>query len=167
MKDYCKILVYVIAAELLTLFINLTLGFSSAVFVRIIAAVCTIGILAGLLIQAGYSIALTDKRAKREKTGRRSILLGITAVLPFQLCWILLLLARVGTVPDDFYRTYKLLCAPFLPVCNLFSEGISAAGLNIMGLCTLQLLSWIPFLAVLCSYRATLQGISIDSIMYK
>ncbi len=167
MKDYCKILLYVIAAEILTLFINLTLGFSSAAAVRIIAAVCTIGILAGLLIQAGYSIALADKRAKRTKTGFRSVLLGITAILPYQICWVLLLLARLGVLADDFYRTYKLLCAPFLPVCNLFSEGVSAAGLPIIGLCTLQLLCWVPFLAVLCSYRATLQGKSIDSIMYK
>lgn len=165
MKDFCKILLYVIAAEILTLFIDFTLGFSSGTLMRLITAICTVCILAGLMAQAGYSIALSDKK---QKTGSalRGALLGITAVIPYQICWVLLLLARLGMLSDTFYRTYKLLCAPFLAVCNLFSADVSAQTLPIAGLCVLEALSLVPFAAVFITYQMTRKGKTLEEMMY-
>ncbi len=171
MKDYCKILAYVIFAEILTLFINLTLAVSSSALFKIICSVCTVGILAGLMAQAGYSIGVTDRkrRKKHPETFKplRALWLGLTAMLPYQLCWVLLLLAKLGIVVDSFYRMYKLLCAPFLQICNLFQADVSAAGVPAAELCVLQLLCWIPLIAVVIAYRMTLQGKAVEEMMYE
>ncbi len=165
MKDFCKILGYDLAAELLTLFIAFTLGFSSAVVIRAICAVCTVGILAGMATQAGYSIALSDRKQKRGSV-MRGLLLGFTASLPFLLCWGLLLLAKLGTLPAEFYRTYKLLCAPFMAVCNLFSADISVQMLPAAGLCVLAALSLVPMAAVCIAYEMTRRGRTFEELMY-
>ena len=53
MKDHLRILGCWLLAEVLTLFIDLTLSFSGSALVRIICSVCTVGILLGLMAQGG------------------------------------------------------------------------------------------------------------------
>ncbi len=171
MKDYCKILGFVVFAEILCLFINLSLAFSSALLFRIITAVCTVGILIGLMAQAGYSIARADKKLQKQnpdavKAAKPSIL-AMLAMFPFQLCWIFLLLAKFGSIDGEFYRFYKLLCAPFLQICNLISADVYAQSIPIWGMVILQLLCWVPFFSVCTAYRMTLRGKSVDDMMYQ
>lgn len=171
MKDYCKVLGFVLFAEILTLFIDLTLAFSSSAVFRIITSICTIGILAGLMAQAGYSVASADK--KRLKQDPKAVgaakpsMLGMIAMFPFQLCWLLLLLAKLGAMDGGFYRFYKLLCAPFLQVCNLICDDVTADVLPMWGLVVLQLLCWVPFAAVVIAYWMTIRGKRVEDVMYE
>lgn len=171
MKDYCKILGFLLMAEFLTLFIDLTLAFSSSAVFRIITSICTIGILAGLMAQAGHSIANADRKLRKQKPEAvhrsKPIFLGLVSILPFEICWILLTLAKCGVLDGGFYRFYKLLCAPFLQICNLFSAEVTAQSLPVSGLLVLQLLSWLPFAAVVIAYRMTIGGKRMEDVMYQ
>ncbi len=170
MKAYCKILGYVLLAEFLTLFINLTLSVFTGTAFRVISAVCTVGILIALMVQSGYSIGTEDKkRMKADGTvpgHARPLLLSVTAMLPMQLCWLLLLLEKCSIFANGYYRFYKLLCAPFLQICNLFSADVAAASLPWIAIAVLQLLSWLPAVAVFISYRMTLHGKTLEDAMY-
>ncbi len=171
MKDYCKILGFVVFAEVLCLFINLSLAFSSVLLLRIISAVCTAGILIGLMAQAGYSIARADKKLQKQnpdavKASKPSIL-AMLAMFPFQLCWLFLLLAKLGSIDGGFYRFYKLLCAPFLQICNLICADVNAQSIPVWGMVILQLLCWVPFAAVSAAYTLTLKGKNPEEIMYE
>lgn len=171
MKSYCKVLGFLLLAEILTLFINLTLSVFTGTVFRVISSVCTVSILAAMMIQSGYNIGTEDK--KRMKAGEfipkpaRPVLLGLTASLPMQLCWVLLLLAKCGLFSDGFYRFYKLLCAPFLQICNLFSADVSAASLSWIALLVLALLSWLPAAALIVTYFMVMRGKSLESMMYR
>ncbi len=171
MKDYLKILGYVLVSEILCLFIDLTLAFSASAVMRVVTALCTVSILAGLLAQAGYSIGTADRKLlNRDKNAARSskpLFLGMTAAMPFMLCWCALLLARLGSVDGGFYRIYKLLCAPFLQVCNLICDDVQAQAIPVWGMVVLALCSLVPYLAVVISYRMTLRGEGLENVMYE
>lgn len=171
MKDYLKILGFLLFAEILTLFINVTLAFSGSFVFRIVTAVCTLGILAGLMAQAGHSIGNSDRKLLKQNPNavhpKKPIPLGIVSILPFEICWILLALAKCGMLDGGFYRFYKLLCAPFLQVCNLICDDVTAASLPFWGLVILAILSVIPYAAVIIAYRMTMKGKSVEDVMYE
>ena len=162
MKDHLKVLGYVLFAEVLTLFINLTLSVFPHTLFRILCSICTVGILLVVMIHAGMRIAAADKHhhaaAGTVPAPHRPLLLGLTAVLPFQVCWVLLLLAKLGVIAGSFYKFYKLLAAPFLQICNLFSADITAASLPMAGLVLLELCSLLPLPAFWIAYRMQLDG---------
>lgn len=166
MKKFFKMLGFVLLAETLTLFINLTLGFSSDTLLRIFCGVCTVGILVGLCAQGGYHIGEQDRRAKAKRSLRTPLLLGAAAILPGQICWVLLLLSRCGILADDFYRIYKILCAPLLPVCNLFSDGLTSSGLPAQGLVILELLTLLPGIGTAVAYVWTRDGKNPEDVLY-
>lgn len=171
MKDYMKILGFLVFAEILTLFINLTLAFSGSVIFRIITSICTVGILAGLMAQAGHSIGDADRKLLKQNPDavhpKKPIFLGLVSILPFQLFWILLTLAKCGVLDGGFYRFYKLLCAPFLQICNLICDDVTAAALPIWGLVILAMLPIIPYAAVMIAYQMTVRGESVENVMYQ
>lgn len=153
-----------VLAEVLTLFLNLTLAFSGTVF-RIVSAVCTVGILLALTAQGGISAAKDDKKAKRH-SGANSVIAGIAAMLVPVLLTMLLALSRAGVVGDGFYRWYKLLCAPFLSVCNLLSDDVVTSSLPGFGIPVLSVLCLLPGISAALAYRITAGDRSIDEVMY-
>lgn len=171
MKDYCKILGFLLFAEILTLFINLTLAFSGSAVFRIITSICTLGILTGLMAQAGHSIGKSDRSLLKQNPDAvrpsKPLLLGMLAIFPFQLWWIFLALAKFGVIDGGFYRFYKLLCAPFLQVCNLICDDVTASSLPVWGLVVLAVVPVIPYAAVMIAYRMTLHGESVENVMYQ
>lgn len=171
MKDCLKILGFVLFAEILTLFLNLTLAFSASAVFRSITSVCTLSILAGLMAQAGYAIARADRRLLKENPNAvrpsKPIMLGMAAIFPFQFCWILLALAKFGVLDGGFYRIYKLLCAPFLQICNLICDDVTAQALPLWGLIVLALLTAVPYAAVVIAYHVTMRGENAESIIYQ
>ncbi len=171
MKDYCKILGFALMTEILTLFIDLTLAFSASVVFRIITSICTVGILTGLMAQAGHNIGKSDRkllhRDPEAVRPSKMLYLGMTAIVPYAACWVLLLLAKCGVLDGGFYRFYKLLCAPFLQVCNLICDDVTAASLPAWGLVVLALLTFVPYLAVVIAYRMTVRGESMEQVMYQ
>ena len=166
MKSVLKIFGMLLLAEILTLFINLTLSFSGHLLLRLLCGFCTCSILAGLCGQAGYSIAETDRKQHQTPEKIRIFSLGFVSTLPFFICWILLFLARQNLIAPEFYRSYKLLCAPFLNICNLFSTDISALTLPVSSIVILFLLSFLPMLSFCISYFMTRNGRSIEQAMY-
>ena len=153
MKHYFRIIGYWFLAEVLTLFLDLTLSFSGSVFVRLLCSICTVGILAGLMAQGGYAAALADR--KIQPPAVRPVLLGLTGSAVPCVLWGMLWAARSGMLDDGFYRLYKLLCAPFLSVCNLISADVSAGSVPVWGMAVLGILSLIPCAAVCCAYWIT------------
>lgn len=148
MKLCLKILGYAIAAEFLSLFISLTLGFSGSVPMRFVCGFCTVGILLGLMGQAGFSCARSDKTV-------HPLLPGFVGVLPYLCGWTALFLSKLGILPDGFYRVYKILFAPFLSVCNLFSEDVVTSTLPWFGVWGLLGLSVLPGVAATVAYALT------------
>lgn len=171
MKDYFKILGFVLLSEVLCLFIDLTLAFSPSVVMRIVTIVCTMGILVGLMAQAGHSIGTADRKLLKQDENvvkpAKPLLLGMTAAMPFLILWIILLLAKLGSIDGGFYRVYKLLCAPFLQVCNLICDDVTAQSIPVWGMVVLALCSLVPYLAVVISYRMTLRGENVEELMYE
>ncbi len=171
MKDVLKILGFLLFAEILTLFINVTLAFSGSWIFRLVTAVCTLAILAGLMTQAGHSIGKSDRKILKQNPdavrSSKPLLLGMLAIFPFQLWWIFLALAKFGVIDGGFYRFYKLLCAPFLQVCNLICDDVTTASLPVWGLVVLALLTIVPYAAVMIAYRMTLRGERVEDVMYQ
>ncbi len=171
MKDVLKILGFLLFAEILTLFINVTLAFSGSWIFRLVTAACTLAILAGLMAQAGHSIGKADRKLLKQNPDavhpNKPVFLGLVSILPFQILWILLTLAKCGVLDGGFYRFYKLLCAPFLQVCNLICDDVTAASLPVWGLIVLALLTAVPFAAVMIAYRMTVKGESVEEMMYQ
>ncbi len=166
MKSVLKIFGLLILAEILTLFINLTLSFSGHLLLRLLCGICTCSILAGLCGQAGYSIAETHRKQHRKINTFRIFGLGFVSSLPFLICWILLFCARQNLISPEFYRSYKLLCAPFLNICNLFSADVSALSLPVSGLITLLILSFLPMAAFCIAFCADRDGKTLEQILY-
>ncbi|MBQ7012755.1 MAG: hypothetical protein IJN11_02420 [Oscillospiraceae bacterium] len=168
MKRYGTILLYLIAAEILTLFINVTLSVFGGTAFRVITSVCTVGILVVLMIQAGSRLGKEDK--KRRNAGEKTPHIagaGILASLPMGICWLLLLHEKCSVMTAGFYRFYKLLCAPFLQICNLLSADVTADTLPWMGVVLLGVLSLLPAAAVCISYVMVMRDVQIEEIMYK
>jgi len=70
-------------------------------------------------------------------------------------------------IDGGFYRFYKLLCAPFLQVCNLICDDVTAASLPVWGLVVLAIVPAIPYAAVMIAYRMTVRGESMENVMYQ
>ncbi|MBR3629124.1 MAG: hypothetical protein IKN55_01450 [Oscillospiraceae bacterium] len=155
MKTILRMLGYWLLAEVLTLFLDLTLSFSGSILVRVLCSICTVGILLGLMIQGGYAAAMADRKAK--PSAIRALLHGLTGAAVPCVLWGMLLAARAGLLPDDYYRLYKLLCAPFLSVCNLISADISAGSVPVWGMAVLGFLSLTPCAAAVAAYAVTLK----------
>ncbi len=152
MKNCCQILLLALAAEVLSLFLDRMLGFSGSTFMRLVCTFCTVGVLCGLMLQGGFLAARAD-REKRSPT--RAVLYGAVGSAPFLACWGLLVLARLGKLPADLYRHYKLLCAPFLAVCDLLSPDVVVSALPKNGFLVLFVMSLLPGYAVGIAYSLT------------
>lgn len=153
MMKFMKILGFAVVSEILSLFISLTLGFSGSLLMRIVCSVCTVGILLGMMAQAGISCAKSDKTMN-------PMFLESIGSTPYLCGWFALVLAKLGALPGGFYRVYKLLFAPFLPVCNLFSLDVAASALPWSGVVTLFVLSLLPGYAAAAGFRAEVKKLS-------
>lgn len=155
MKNYAKMIGYWLLAEVLTLFINLTLAVSDNALLRIVCAVCTVGILLALMVQGGYSGAKSDKKAHREFSVLRTLSLGAAGALVPLLFTAGLLAARLAGAVESFYRIYKLMCAPFLPVCNLMCADVLTSSVPMGEIAVLFVLSLLPIPAAYIAYDMT------------
>ncbi len=167
MKQCIKISGFAILAEVLTIFINLTLSFSGSAVVRILCSACTVGILCGLMAQSGYSIGNADRKAKKIFQFSRALRFGLWGSAPYWILTILLICSKNGMISDTYYRYYKILCAPFWSVCNLISDGISSSEVSALGIVVLLLLSSLPCVAVIVAYKISIQGKALEDVMYR
>lgn len=152
---HIKIIGYVFAADILSLFIGLTLASSSAVFMRVISAVCTTGILICFMASHGLKSAREDMRL--ERTGEtvfspaEPIFLSLTASVPAAASWILLFISH-STASFDFYRWHKLINGYFLQIYNFINSDASAKALSQGQLFMMLPLMLVPALSFGISY---------------
>ena len=128
---YMRTLLFLAAAEVLSLFIGLTLAGTANPLVRVISAICTSGIMICLMASLALKTVASDR--KNEKiSGNRSFIfpaeMTFTALVPPLVSWIVLRFTAGGSI--DFYRWHKLINGWFLQVYNLIEPNASSAALN-------------------------------------
>lgn len=128
---YMRTLLFLAAAEILSLFIGLTLAGTANPLVRVISAICTSGIMICLMASLALKTVASDRKNKSRK-GDYSLLfpagMTFTALVPPFVSWIILKITAGGSI--DFYRWHKLINGWFLQVYNLIEPDASSAALN-------------------------------------
>lgn len=157
-----KALGFVIAADILCLFIGITLASSSSSFMRFICAVCTVGILICLMASLAMKTAREDLRRERVSGKKNSPVMaaaaGITASIPAAANWVILYISQTSG-SFDYYKWHKLLSAYFMPVCNLINDSASTSALVTSEVMVMLPLVVIPFLAYIVPYSLAYKGI--------
>lgn len=126
------------AAEVLSLFINMTFAGSGSTFVRLICLICTVLILAAVM--ADFSVRAAKNDAKGGgKIRYRALVCASAAVTAFPLLSWIILFISANSGAFDFYGAHKLLNAPFLHFYNLIEPSASASKLG-----TGELLAMLP-----------------------
>lgn len=130
------------AADILALFIGMTLAGSSSDFIRVISAVCTFGILICILGSFANKSAREDVKNQRAGIADTSTvmpwLMGLTASMPGIISWLILRFSSL-----DFYRWHKLINGWFLQIYNMINSNASSAALTPQ-----QTMIMLPFAAV-------------------
>ena len=118
-----------VAAEVLSLFVNMTFAGSGSTFIRIICLICTVLILVAVMADYSVKAARTDAKGGG-KIRYRQLVCSATAVTAVpMLSWIILFISANGD-GFDFYGAHKLINAPFLHFYNLIEPSASASELG-------------------------------------
>lgn len=166
-KNFLKGIGTYFFAEVLCLFLALTLSAIGGTLLRLISCICTVGILICLCINYAVNRANADRISKREDTIKRRFFLSGSAALPYVIWGICLILSRSGVISAGFYRWYKLLDAPFLQLCNLCSADVTATTLSWGETGLLAVVNLLPFAVVWVTYVLTRKGVSLEEIQYR
>lgn len=157
-----KALGYIAAADVLSLFVGLTLASSSSTFIRLISAVCTAGILICLMVNFAVNTARSDLKNERisgsETNHAVTAAAGVTASLPAVISWILLYISH-SSGSFDFYKWHKLINAYFLQVYNFINSDASAAALSDAQVMAMLILAAVPCLTFIIAYFLVYKGI--------
>ncbi|MGN0622231.1 MAG: hypothetical protein ACI4I9_10220 [Porcipelethomonas sp.] len=145
---------YLIFADILCLFIDLTLAvFGSSVF-KLISTFCTSVIFVGLIGNFAWSvnqkIILNERRTGECMSNFFPFIIGIILSAPYWIMWIILLISRNGKF--SFYRVYKLLNGQFLQIFNLMEEGTDINLVNNSQMFIMLILTFVPLLSFIIVY---------------
>lgn len=161
---------FLLFAEILCLFINLTLAVSSSNVFKILAVCCTAVIFVGIICNHGYNTAKNDKVLERRLEVKfpntRCIFAGLSMTALYAFVWVFLLLSKLGVI-GDFYNAYKLINGQYLQLYNLIAPGTEISAVSMANLMLMLALTLVPFVAFIVSYKLTYNGVDIDSIQYK
>lgn len=161
---------YLLFAEILCLFLNLTLAISSSNIFKILAAFCSSVIFIGIIINHAHNTAKNDKKIERQLdvkfSGTRSLFAAASMTILYAFIWLFLFLSKLGAI-GDFYNAYKLINSQFLQLYNLMSPGTSISSVSMMNVLIMLSFTIIPFLAFMISYKLTYKEVDIESIQYK
>lgn len=139
------------AAELFSLFINMTFAVSAKSIIRFICLVCTVLILVAVMADYGIKAAERDKnRSNAEKN--KALALSAAAVTALPLISWLLLCFSAGNGGFEFYGLHKLINGPFLQYYNLIDPGTSAKALSAGKLLAMLPPSAVPAASLAVSY---------------
>ena len=127
-KNFAKGLGTYFFAEVLCLFLAVTLSAVGGGLFRLISCICTIAVLVCVCVNYALNRAKEDQHRKLPNTIGRQLFYSVAAALPFLVLGLTLCLAKAGVLPEHWYRWYKLLDAPFLQLCNLCSMDVTEIG---------------------------------------
>lgn len=166
-KNFSKGIGMYFFAEILCLFLALTLSALGGTIWRIVSCICTMGIFVCLCINYAYNRAEMDRKISVPSSiGIRCFYGGAVTLIPL-LLGIVLILAKAGVVPAGYYRWYKLLDAPFLQLCNLCSMDVTAAALSWGETIFLAMMNLLPFVTVWVTYTVVRKGVRLEEIQYR
>lgn len=149
-----KTLLTVIAADILSLFIGLTLAGSSTVIFRVISAVCTVGILVCVLGNFAAKTALADIKSARINKKKSSLIMpwimSISASFSAICSWLILRYSDI-----DFYRWHKIINGYFIQIYNFINPDASSATLTTGQIFAMLPLAFVPAAVFLAGYYIT------------
>ncbi|MCM1269125.1 MAG: hypothetical protein NC247_00670 [Ruminococcus flavefaciens] len=152
---YLKSLAMVLAADVFSLFIGLTLAGSSMPLVKGISAVCTVGILAVIMADFAIKTARDDIKNKRDVSDRKKIAsafgMGFSASAPAFLSWIILYIS-VSCKEFNFYRWHKIINGYFLQIYNFINADATSSALSINEVWMMFPLAFIPVAVFVIAY---------------
>ena len=139
------------AAEVLSLFINITFAISARRVVRLICLVCTVLILVSVM--ADYGIKAAERDRNRSDGDRiKAIAFSAAAVTALPLISWILLCISAGNGSFEFYGVHKLINGTFLQYYNLIEPGTSAKALSAGKLLAMLPPSAVPAASLAVSY---------------
>ena len=104
----------------------------------------------------------TKVRYKGQREDRlRGYRVGAFAAIPYFVLWVLLMLAKVGVMPDGYALVYRLATIPFMPFVNWVTANGNLQACSVWQLFALLLM--VVYLIVVCgvSYRLGHQQFSL------
>jgi len=126
---YLRVLLYLLAADILSLFVGLTLAGSANPLIRVVSAICGAGIMLCLMASLALKTAAGDLKDERTSGTKTSLLLPagmtVTALTVPLASWLVLYIGRF-----DFYRWHKLINGWFIQVFNMLQPDASSAALT-------------------------------------
>ncbi|HRR77263.1 MAG TPA: hypothetical protein P5191_10695 [Ruminococcus sp.] len=153
---FIKTICMVFAADILALFISLTLAGSSALAVKIVSAVCGIGILAVILADYAAVTAKKDRKEKKESGMKTAFLMGTAASSPCLLSWGALRLSLAGGY--DYYRVHKIANGFFIQIFNFIEADASTKALSADEVRLMLPLAFVPAAIVIPVYILAFKG---------
>ncbi len=157
---YIKVLLYFVSADILSLFICLTLAGSSNPLIRAVTVICTVGILICLLGSLAVKDASCDLKAAH-KSGRKAsagaiLLSGLAASLIPLASWLTLFFTANSGF--DFYRFHKLINGWCLQLLNFINPDASSAALTSPQIILMLPTAFIPAAVYLIAYFLAYRG---------
>lgn len=152
---YLKSLAMVIAADVFSLFIDLTLAGSSMPLVKGISAVCTVGILVVIMADFAVKTARDDIKNRCDVSDGKKIVsafgMGLSASAPAFLSWIILYIS-VSCKEFNFYRWHKIINGYFLQIYNFINADAHSSALSMNEVWVMFPLAFIPAAVFITAY---------------
>lgn len=150
-----KSLAMVIAADVFSLFIGLTLAGSSMPLVKGISVVCTVGILVVIMADFAVKTARDDIKNRRDVSDGKKIVsafgMGLSASAPAFLSWIILYIS-VSCKEFNFYRWHKIINGYFLQIYNFINADANSSALSMNEVWVMFPLAFIPAAVFITAY---------------
>ena len=166
-KFFTKGIGYYFFAELLCIFLVFSLGLVGNFFFRLLSGICCAGIMVCLIINFSINCQKEIRLAGFDIGAKPVVITGIAASIAYLILYILLISAKGGFLPDNFYRIYKLLNAPLMSVLNLISSDITASSISIAGLIIMLFLALVPMAVGSTTYIMCRKGIIPEDFIFQ
>ena len=158
---YLRTLLILAAADVLSLFIGLTLAATANPLIRVVSAVCGSGIMICLMASFALKTAAGDLRSERASGKKTPLLHPIemtaAALVPPLASWLVLRFSAGGTL--DFYRWHKLINGWFIQICNMINPSARAADLTSGQIWAMLPLAFVPAAVFACFYVLGYKGV--------
>ncbi|MDR0947664.1 MAG: hypothetical protein LBM87_07995 [Ruminococcus sp.] len=162
---------YYLMSQIMSLFVYLSLmALAGWIVLRIICALCVMGITLGLMFNWAYNACKNDLGLHRSGTKPLDTkmgykMAGAIAVLPIVML-VVLILGKVGVLGETF-PIFILLDPWISPFVSLFTESRTAASLGVIGLLGILLLILTIPAAVIITYECVRRDVNISGLIYK
>lgn len=134
----------VFAADILALFVMFTLAGSSALIVRLISAICGIGVLTA--ITGSYA----NKCAEQDNSLKNMVVPAVSVSLPGSISWGVLILSVKNKF--EYYRWHKLLNGFFIQIFNFIEPDASSSALSFGEIFEMLPLALVPSVIFVTSF---------------